>query len=289
MAFRQPTNPRQYQPWHGWLFGVVLVTAVALGIAQKLDRDEPPTADVPAVGWEDVQETDTPNVDDALPEEAEDVPVEEPVVAEPVDTPPASGRDDDDALPATFNLAVPFTSQAPNGVWDPLHEDACEEASIYMVDQYFAGAGNVKIDPAIADPVLVDMVNMAQSELGHGLSITAEQVVELVDAYYDGYTAEIIEDPSINDIKQFLVDGYPVIVPAAGRELGNPFFTGEGPLYHMLVIRGYDESRFITNDPGTRHGQNYAYLYSVLMSAMGDWNDGDPANGAERVIILKPE
>lgn len=268
MPFRQPTTPRQYRPWHGWLLLIMLLTAVALGMVRKLKGDEPPTADVPAVEWEVEEER---NEDVAA--------VEEPATEEPSAP----------SLPTTYNLAVPFTSQAPTGVWDALHEDACEESSIFMVEQYFAGAGDVALDATTADAALTAMVQFAESELGHGLSIPAAEVATLVEAYYDGYTADVIENPSVDDIKRLLVEGYPVIVPAAGRALGNPFFTGEGPLYHMLVIRGYDATRFITNDPGTRHGRNYAYTYDVLLHAMGDWNDGDPANGAKRIVVVRPE
>lgn len=258
----------------------MLVVAGVLGVLRLVRPDvEPPTADVPAVGWEDVRNDDPT-------QEPADEPAEDPIDEPPEET---TGEPAAEPLPTSYNLAVPFTSQAPQGVWDALHEDACEEASIYMVIEYFDGVGDRKIDPVVADTAITAVVNYAQSELDHGLSIHADAAVELIEAYYPDYNARIVENPTIDELKQYVADGYPVIVPAAGRELGNPFFTGEGPLYHMLVIRGYDETRFITNDPGTRHGQNYAYTYSVLMSAMGDWNNGDPANGESRVIIIQPK
>src|SRR3990172_1100789 len=34
-------------------------------------------------------------------------------------------------------LDMPFLVQAPFAVWDPLHEDACEEASLIMVKHFF--------------------------------------------------------------------------------------------------------------------------------------------------------
>src|SRR3989304_9414045 len=40
------------------------------------------------------------------------------------------------SLPSSYNLKVPFFSQAPFGVWDELHDNACEEASILLV-RYF--------------------------------------------------------------------------------------------------------------------------------------------------------
>lgn len=155
-----------------------------------------------------------------------------------------------------------------------------------MVLEFYRGAKSV--DPKFADDEYLKMTALEES-LSYGLSITAEETVDVIQKYSD-FKARVIEDPTIDQLKELVTKGYPVIVPAAGRELGNPFFTGEGPLYHMLVIRGYTkDGKFITNDPGTRHGENYSYNESIFMSAIGDWNNGDPANGATRVIVIEPK
>ena len=39
----------------------------------------------------------------------------------------------------------------------------------------------------------------------------------------------------------------------------------------MLVITGFTEDTFITNDPGTKHGLNYEYSYETLKAATGNW------------------
>ena len=41
--------------------------------------------------------------------------------------------------------------------------------------------------------------------------------------------------PLYRQIKEFLMAGKLVIVPAAGRQLGNPYYKAPGPVYHMLV------------------------------------------------------
>jgi hypothetical protein len=55
----------------------------------------------------------------------------------------------------------------------------------------------------------------------------------------------------------------------------------------MMVIRGYDEKHFITNDVGTKRGQNFIYPYNVIMSAMHEWHDGDMNLGAKKVIVMR--
>ena len=188
-------------------------------------------------------------------------------------------------LPDAINLAVPFISQAPLGIWDEFTEETCEEASFLMVYEYYQGALEGSIDPATADTDFRAMV-AAEEGLGFGPSISSEQFISFVQAY-NGAVAHVVENPSADDLRALLAAGHPVIIPAFGRKLGNPFFTGEGPLYHMLVLRGYTPTTFIANDPGTRHGENYQYATDVLMGAIGDW-DGDSPDAGSRVIVIDP-
>lgn len=282
-------QPRRYRSWHGWLLGAVLLLAVVLGLVQLFGEPEDHN-DAPGLTWENIvveERTDdsvTVPVGDEVPS-ADDGTT--PVEAAPEEGAPV--ENDDAVLPATFNLAVPFSSQAPFGVWDPLHEDACEEASVYMIAEYFHGRAEGRVEPAVADEVITALVHYGEDELGHGLSISAAQTVDLINGYYDGaFTAEVVDDPTVEDIQRYLASGYPVIIPAAGRELGNPNFSGEGPLYHMLVLRGYDGTHFISNDPGTRLGEGYRYEYDVLMNAIADWTGSDIDKNAKRIVVMKP-
>ncbi len=198
-------------------------------------------------------------------------------------TPPTTSNT---TLPAEFNLAVPFTSQAPKSIWDEVHEETCEEASSLMAAYYYDGASG-KIDPDTAEAALLKIVAFENSYFGYYKDTTASQTANLIEAYFH-LTSDVLQDPTVDDIKTALVAGHPVIVPAAGRQLGNPNFTGEGPLYHMFVVKGYTKTGFIVNDPGTRLGADYFYTFDVVMNAMHDWNDGDVANGAKVIIVVKP-
>jgi hypothetical protein len=280
VGFPRRKQVKAFSPWYGFLILAVVGAAFGLKIVDGFRADPvAPTSDLPSISYEDVQEVDeVDEVDEPDPE------VEEVAGPEPEPVPPIR---EPKALDGEMNLAVPFTSQAPTGNWDALHEDACEEASFYMVQQFYSGTPEGKIDPAVADPELQRLVR-TEEDLGLAPSISLAEAKDFL--MKDSNTmAVIIDNPTVGDIKQLIALGKPVIVPAAGRELGNPFFTGEGPLYHMLVIRGYTETTFITNDPGTRMGENYVYDIDVLMSAMGDWNNGDPATGISRIMYIDPK
>ena len=185
-----------------------------------------------------------------------------------------------------LNLDVPFTSQAPNGNWDLPYQEACEEAAALMAIRYVFG--NPIINAQDADDGLLDLVK-ANEALGFPIDQTAKQVMALIHDVDPKIPVALVEDPTIELLKDQLSQGYVIIVPAAGRELKNPFFNQPGPLYHMFVLRGYtDDGYFITNDPGTKRGEGYLYTFERVMDAMGDWNDGDPSSGGKVVLILKP-
>jgi len=88
------------------------------------------------------------------------------------------------------------------------------------------------------------------------------------------------------NIKKEIAAGHPVIVPAAGKVLPNPNFTNGGPNYHMLLIIGYDQTDFITNDPGTRNGKNFRYTYDGLINAIHDWNPNNILDGRKAVLVF---
>jgi len=201
---------------------------------------------------------------------------------------PSSSDASSSPIPSEFNLAVPFTSQAPLVNWDVLHEDTCEEAAIYMVNAFYEGWSAGKIDPDQAEVDLLKIVDYEKALFGFFESTTATQIAVLAEQMYGYEKVEVIENPTVGDLKNHLVAGRPVIVPTAGRMLGNPNFTGEGPLYHAVVLKGYTETTFVTNDPGTRLGADYQYDFDTIMRAMHDWNGGDVENGAKVVVVIYP-
>ena len=213
--------------------------------------------------------------------------IEKPVVERPasrssIATSTATSASDlrRDAL----NWDVPFTSQAPFGVWDELHGEACEEASVLMVIRYFAGKKFASVESA--DSALKHLV-AANTALGFAVDDTAAEVIMLLRSEDPSLSAVLLNNPSIDDLKSVLSKGSLVIVPAAGRQLHNPYYRQPGPLYHMLVLRGYTKDGYVlTNDPGTKNGEQYAYRWEVLLNAIHDWNGGDIENGQKVVVVV---
>ena len=119
---------------------------------------------------------------------------------------------------------------------------------------------------------------------------TVEQLATIAEMYYGYEQIELIDDPTIEQMKEHIAAGRPVIAPFAGRLLGNQYFQQPGPIYHMLVIRGFTEDgRFITNDPGTRRGEEFLYDFDTLMNAMHDWNGTEDITlGRKRVLVIYP-
>lgn len=200
-------------------------------------------------------------------------------------------------LLSSTDLKVPFVSQAPLANWDDLHNEACEEAAVLNVVLYLE---NEKMSKNEADKKLIEMVNWQESHFGGHFDLPVEKVKEFIQGYYN-YQVRISYDISLDSIKKELAQGNPVIVPASGRTLGNPNFRQPGPVYHMLVIRGYDDkkSEFITNDVGTRKGEGYRYQYQKLFDAIHDmpkWRqtksslDADPNmifSGRKAMMVIK--
>ncbi len=191
----------------------------------------------------------------------------------------------EEALPDEVNLAIPFTSQAPHKNWDLPYKEFCEEASALMAASYIHGENILDADDA--DKKLLALQAFVVGELKFAQDTNAEETAEMLRKFYKIKNVAVVENPTIDGMKQALAQGKAIIVPAAGRQLGNPYYRSPGPLYHMLVVKGYTkDGKFITNDPGTRRGADYLYDADVLMRAMHDWNNGNVDEGRKVIIIV---
>lgn len=177
-------------------------------------------------------------------------------------------------------LEIPFICQAPLQTVEnwTLHENSCEEVATLMAYLYETGKTMTK---AQANDEILKMIKWEEQNFGSHMDIYAEKVKELIHGFYGvAYqNIEVIKKASIENIKNEIRSGHPVIVPITGEILKNPYYPYPG--YHMLTVIGFTEKTIITNDNGTRHGANYEYDYKTFAAAMND-------AGGDIVIIKLP-
>ncbi len=189
------------------------------------------------------------------------------------------------ALPAEANLAVPFTAQAPNANWEDPYGELCEEASALMAVSYLTKKDIP--NAAFADKALLAVKDFEEKKFGYYKDTTAEETATVIREHFGYKNIEVKQNPTITDIKQAIAGGRVVIVPVAGREIGNPFFHAPGPLYHMLVIKGYTSAgKFISNDPGTRRGADFLYDQDRIMKAIHDWRTDQNIDLGKKVALI---
>lgn len=196
-----------------------------------------------------------------------------------VPAPASSGK------PAGLLIKVPFAPQSPFAVWDPLHEETCEEMSLIMVHHFLAGTPLSMTD---AETEIQQMVAW-ERENHYADDVTVTQLGAIATSLY-GHHIRVLTDVTADALRQELARGNPIILPAAGRALHNPYFSGAGPFYHMLVVVGYSGDGFITNDPGTKHGEQYWYSTDVLLNALHDWMGVKEliTTGPKNALVVEP-
>lgn len=188
---------------------------------------------------------------------------------------------DNTALPPSVHIDVPFASQAPLQNWDALHEESCEEASLILVEHYLNGK---TVTP---ESMEAEIQKLVQWETDHGYKYDVDMnELKTIAADFYKLKGKIVTDVSVESMKKELAAGHPIIIPAAGQTLGNPYFSGDGPPYHVLVVIGYDSKNFITNDVGTRRGKDYKYDYQTLINAIHDWNGSTDTIESGRKVML---
>lgn len=189
-------------------------------------------------------------------------------------------------VPKTFNLDIPFYAQAPDGNWELPWKEACEEASLILAQFYLT---DTPLSKSKFKEDILAMTKLEEQLYGTYIDTSIAQTAEVYEKFYGTAKTKIIDNPTIAQIKSELSKGHPIVAPFAGKKLGNTNFTNGGPRYHMLVIRGYDEKYFYTNDVGTKLGENFPYSHAVIMDALHDlvpvWQ-GDIATGKKRILVL---
>jgi len=193
-------------------------------------------------------------------------------------------------LPATFSFSVPFTSQAPLAQWnDERQQDGCEEAAALMAMAWAKG-GAPKDKTAWRDKI-VGLSDWENKKYGEYRDISLPDMVSWIFNDYFSFTGATVKTvKGAAAIRKELEKGNLVLAPMNGRALKNPYFFAPGPERHMVLIKGYDykTKQFITNDPGTRRGENYRYSESIIFNAIRPYKTGNkkPFGPLKKEVIV---
>lgn len=196
--------------------------------------------------------------------------------------------------PVNLTLAVPYINEAPDGKFVGNWKNACEEASLTIVQKYYLHEQKVGVSEAMA---FMQMLFDIQNKIwGSNANSDAARTAKLINdnTIYNG---KIIDNPTVDQIKSELQQGRPVISLHYGFDLKNkniPFVPlPRGTSYHMMVIIGFDDAtkEFITNDDGDQKaGANHRYGYDLFMGSLHDYDFADgQADGTPRVIFTYPK
>lgn len=184
---------------------------------------------------------------------------------------------------------VPFTPQAPIAEWeDARQQDGCEEASSLMADAWLKG---YDLDAQKAKQEIIKISEFERDKYGVYQDTSARDTAErILKGYFGMDNWEVRENASLEEIRDAVLAGHLVIAPMNGQTLDNPYYTPPGPLRHMIVIIGYEQGsgEFVTNDPGTKRGEDYKYDEQKLFASIRDYPTGNqvPIQGEHKNVII---
>ena len=138
-----------------------------------------------------------------------------------------------------------------------------------------------------ASGLLLYIMSQEEKLLGYHENTGAEDIAKTLKNVFD-LEAKVVNGATIEKIKEEILRYRPVLIPAAGKRLGNPYFQKGGPFYHTVLVIGYDDSdnTFIVHEPGTRFGQEYKYNQQKLFNAMADWSHEEQRVIDRKVMVV---
>lgn len=188
-------------------------------------------------------------------------------------------------------LPVHFTSEIPNGQWVGAWKNACEEASLVMVEQFYLGHKTLAKAKAVSD--MNQLFTWENKVFGSNADTNATQTFKMINEY-SSFEATVKRGPTLDEIKAEITAGRPVISLHHGQGLNNPHHRWRvgGSYYHMMVLVGFDDTtgQFIVNDPADHTtGLDYRYKYATILGTLHDLNYADhKADSTSTVLFTSP-
>ena len=171
----------------------------------------------------------------------------------------------------------PFTTQAPQRIWEEPWSDYAEEAVVYMAFKWARQEALANRDEIALD--LLAIGAWEEEQFGSSKDTDALQTLRILQEFY-GLNAELSYEVSAETILSALDQGKILILPVNGQILANPYYGKPGPEHHMILVYSFDGLNLLTNDPGTIRGEGYAYEIQKILESIQD------LNGEKRMIII---
>jgi hypothetical protein len=187
-------------------------------------------------------------------------------------------------IPQVLLLQVPFSTQAPNDNWS--RNEDCEETSVTMANAFLTGSTEEMLPGAAAQQAIDNLKKWEVLNLGYNANTGADATAQMAQGAF-GLKVNQLKNFTENDLKTALTNNHPVLLPINAKLLGNTQYKNGGPLYHMIVLRGFKGDTFIVNDPGTDSGNSNTYLFDILQRASANWNQVSKSIDPSQKIALE--
>mgnify|MGYP000207978315 CR=1 FL=1 len=189
-----------------------------------------------------------------------------------------------------FRIPVPFTSETPEGSWARPWNNACEEASIAMVEAWYRNKTTITTKEAVS--AMRAMFNWEDAHIGGNANTDASQTLAIIQAKAS-FSARVVRNPTLDELKEELRNGRPIISLHFGYELNNPLhrWARNGSYYHMMVLVGFDEhtQEFLVHDTALEDGLDYRYSYATILKSLHDYDrTRAKTDGPPTVIFTAP-
>ncbi|OGH68679.1 MAG: hypothetical protein A3I29_04990 [Candidatus Magasanikbacteria bacterium RIFCSPLOWO2_02_FULL_44_11] len=195
-------------------------------------------------------------------------------------------------IPKAVSLSVPHIWEIPDGVWVKPWNNACEEASIIMIEEYYLSTAKRKLPPKEIKQKLWPLFTWEDKIFGSNADTDAARTARIINEY-SSFSATVIKNPKLEDIKMEISLGHPVMSFHYAKGM-NPDhrFAINGSYYHVMVITGYDDIKqeFLINDSEFKNGLDYRYPYATIMDTLHDFDHKRrKADGPPTVLFTQPK
>lgn len=177
-------------------------------------------------------------------------------------------------IPEEKLLDIKFYSQAINWNFSEPYENFCEEAS-FLNWYYFLIWKSPDLEKYDEDLWKIKQIEDEILDLWYKHTslqdtLKASLVFQWDDVKVDW---EIIENPTIQNIKKNIVMWNPIIAPLHWKSLHNDLFLDWGPGCHNVLIKWYNKDNFIVNEVWISKWDSFEYPQNLIMQNIFNYDE----------------